>query len=117
MVQNNYTCARAELSDDIRSVESESTVHTHRKDSLHGNVKSTVVQMIIDQIKIGKFIRERRLQQGLTQKQLADLINVGAGTISKWECGRGLPELVNILPLCEVLEISFEELIKGEFAD
>lgn len=117
MERNNYTWDHEEFADSIRSVESESTVHTHRKDSLHGNVKSTVVQMIIDQIKIGKFIRERRLQQGLTQKQLADLINVGAGTISKWECGRGLPELVNILPLCEILEISFEELIKGELAD
>ena len=117
MLQSNYNCDKAELAEGIRSVESESTVHTHRKDSLHGNVKSTVVQMIIDQIKIGKFIRGRRLSLGLTQKQLADLINVGAGTISKWECGRGLPELVNILPLCEVLEISFEELIKGEFAD
>lgn len=116
MVQSNYNCDKTELADAIRSVESESTVHTHRKDSLHGNVKSTVAQMIIDQIKIGKFIRERRLQQGLTQRQLADLINVGAGTISKWECGRGLPELVNILPLCEILEISFEELIKGELA-
>lgn len=117
MVRNNYTCDNSELANGIRSVESESTVHTHRKDSLHGNVKSTVVQMIIDQIKIGKFIRERRLYLGLTQKQLADLISVGAGTVSKWECGRGLPDLVNILPLCKVLDISFEELIKGELAN
>lgn len=53
----------------------------------------------------------------MTQHQLAELIHVGAGTVSKWECGRGLPELSNILPLCEALEISFDELMKGEFAD
>ena len=69
--------------------------------------------MIIDQVKIGQFIRFERLKHNLTQRELAEKINVGAGTISKWECGRGLPELVNILPLCEVLEISFEELIQG----
>ena len=70
--------------------------------------------MIIDQVKIGQFIRVERLKHNMTQRELAEQINVGAGTISKWECGRGLPELVNILPLCEVLEISFEELIHGE---
>lgn len=70
--------------------------------------------MIIDQVKIGQFIRSKRLKHNLTQRELAEIINVGAGTISKWECGRGLPELVNILPLCETLDISFEELIRGE---
>lgn len=70
--------------------------------------------MIIDQVKIGQFIRSERIKHNLTQRELAEIINVGAGTISKWECGRGLPELVNILPLCEVLEITFEELILGE---
>ena len=70
--------------------------------------------MVIDQIKIGQFIRSERLRHHLTQRELAQRIHVGAGTISKWECGRGLPELVNILPLCEVLEISFEELLNGE---
>ena len=70
--------------------------------------------MIIDQIKIGQFIRSERIRRNLTQRELAEIINVGAGTVSKWECGRGLPELVNILPLCKVLEISFEELIQGE---
>lgn len=71
--------------------------------------------MIMDQIKIGRFIRMVRLHHNMTQRDLAERINVGAGTVSKWECGRGLPELVNILPLCQVLEISFEELINGEF--
>lgn len=70
--------------------------------------------MMIDQIKIGQFIRTERLRRNMTQRELAETINVGAGTISKWECGRGLPELVNILPLCEVLEITIEELLNGE---
>ena len=70
--------------------------------------------MMIDQIKIGQFIRTERLRRNMTQRELAETIKVGAGTISKWECGRGLPELVNILPLCEVLEITIEELLNGE---
>ena len=70
--------------------------------------------MIIDQVKIGQFIRAERIKHNLTQRELAEIINVGAGTISKWECGRGLPEIVNILPLCEALEICFEELVQGQ---
>ena len=73
--------------------------------------------MYLDQVKIGRFIRTVRQYHNLTQKELAEQIHVGAGTISKWECGRGLPELVNIIPLCEVLEISFEELMNGDYKD
>lgn len=68
----------------------------------------------MDQIKIGKFISSRRKEQGLTQRQLAEKLAVSDKTISKWECGNGLPEVSLMLPLCEVLSISVNELLCGE---
>lgn len=41
----------------------------------------------MDQIKIGKFIAQMRKDQGLTQRQLAELLFISDKTISKWECG------------------------------
>lgn len=66
------------------------------------------------QDKIGKFIADLRKEHGLTQQQLADTLNVSNKTISKWECGNGMPELSLILPLCEALDISINELLTGE---
>jgi len=68
----------------------------------------------MDQIKIGMFIAEIRKEKGLTQKQLAEAINVSDKTISKWECGNGLPEMSNIPVLCEALEVNMNELLSGE---
>lgn len=50
----------------------------------------------MDQIKIGKFIAERRKKQGLLQKDIAARLGISEKTISKWECGNGLPEVVYI---------------------
>lgn len=69
---------------------------------------------ILNQEEIGKFIAELRKEQGLTQQQLADSLGVSNKTISKWECGNGMPELSLILPLCEILGISINELLSGE---
>ena len=68
----------------------------------------------MNQEEIGKFIAELRKEQGLTQQQLADRLGVSNKTISKWECGNGMPELSLILPLCETLGISINELLSGE---
>ena len=46
----------------------------------------------MDQEKIGVFISTLRKEQGMTQQQLADAIGVSNKTISKWECGKGMPE-------------------------
>lgn len=50
----------------------------------------------MDQEKIGVFISTLRKEQGMTQQQLADAIGVSNKTISKWECGKGMPELALI---------------------
>ncbi|MCM1037967.1 MAG: helix-turn-helix domain-containing protein [Roseburia sp.] len=68
----------------------------------------------MDQVKIGKFIADRRRLQGLTQKQLADQLSVTDKTISKWETGYRLPD-ASILPeLASVLKVDINELLAGE---
>ena len=68
----------------------------------------------MDQIKIGKFIAEIRKQNNMTQKQLADALCISDKTISKWECGKGLPEVSLMMPLCELLQITVNDLLSGE---
>lgn len=68
----------------------------------------------MDQAKIGAFIAEMRKNKKLTQRQLAEQLNISDKTISKWECGNGLPEVSLMLPLCEILEINVNELLSGE---
>ena len=67
----------------------------------------------MDQIIIGKFIAEMRRAQGLTQKQLADALDISDKTVSKWETGKGLPEVSLMLPLCGKLCITVNELLSG----
>lgn len=63
--------------------------------------------------KIGDLIRLRRTEKQLTQKQLADAMNISDKTISKWERGMGCPD-VSLLPeLAEKLNLNIEELLKG----
>lgn len=71
----------------------------------------------MEQVKIGKFIQEMRKAQSLTQRELAEKLNISDKTVSKWETGNGLPEVGLMLPLCEVLGISVNELLSGERLD
>lgn len=68
----------------------------------------------MDQVRIGRFIAEMRKTQNFTQRQLADLLSVSDKTISKWECGKGLPEVSLMLPLCDALRITVNDLLSGE---
>ena len=67
----------------------------------------------MDQAKIGRFIAARRKAQGLTQRQLADALSISDKTVSKWECGKGLPEVSLMLPLCGALQITVNDLLTG----
>ena len=71
----------------------------------------------MNQEKIGKFILELRKEKNMTQQELADKIGVTDRAISKWENGRGLPDLSLMKPLCDELGISINELISGEKID
>ena len=71
----------------------------------------------MDQIKIGKFIARRRKEKDLTQLQLADKLGVTDRAVSKWECGRSLPDASIMIDLCDTLGISVNELLSGEEID
>ncbi len=68
----------------------------------------------MDNVQTGKLIAELRKQQGLTQQQLADKLNLSNKTVSKWESGSGSPDIANLPVLAEALGISVDELLKGE---
>lgn len=68
----------------------------------------------MNQEKIGKFIAQRREQQKLKQKDLADKLGVTNKAISKWENGRGMPDYTLFKKLCQALDISVSELLNGE---
>lgn len=68
----------------------------------------------MNQEKTGKFISELRKEKNMTQRELADKIGVTDRAISKWENGRGMPDLSLMEPLCNELGISINELLSGE---
>ena len=68
----------------------------------------------MNQEKTGKFILELRREKNMTQQELADKIGVTDRAISKWENGRGMPDLSLMIPLCKELDITINELISGE---
>lgn len=68
----------------------------------------------MDNIKFGKFIRETRLNKGLTQRQLAEQIHVSDKAVSKWENGAGFPDIKILEPLAECLGVSLIELMQSE---
>lgn len=68
----------------------------------------------MDQIKIGKFIAERRRKANLTQMQLAEKLNITDRAVSKWETGKSLPDSSIMLDLCSLLGISVNDLLSGE---
>lgn len=68
----------------------------------------------MDQVKTGQFISHIRKEKKMTQQQLADELHISNKTISKWETGKGMPEVSLMIPLCETLGISVNELLSGE---
>lgn len=68
----------------------------------------------MEQEKIGRFIAELRKEKGLTQKKLAEQLNITDKAVSKWECGYSLPDNSVMINLCNVLGISVNELLSGE---
>ncbi len=68
----------------------------------------------MNQIKIGKFIAERRKRKNLTQMQLAEKLGITDRAISKWENGKGMPDSSLMLDLCAELDISVNELLCGK---
>lgn len=68
----------------------------------------------MDYNKIGNFIMTERKAKKLTQAKLAEKLFVSEKTISKWENGNGVPDTSVLPKLCEIFEISVNELLNGE---
>ena len=68
----------------------------------------------MDQVKIGRFIAEKRREQGLTQAQLAEKLSITDRAVSKWENGRTMPDSSLMLDLCKHLKITVNDLLNGE---
>ena len=68
----------------------------------------------MDKEKTGQLITELRKEKGLTQKQLADALNVTDKAVSKWERGLSFPDISMLEPISELLEISIMEILAGE---
>ena len=62
----------------------------------------------------GEIIRGLREKRRLTQRDLAQRLNVSDKTVSKWETGRGLPDVLLMPPLCAALGITVNDLLSGE---
>lgn len=69
---------------------------------------------MMNQKQIGRYIAEKRRIKNLTQAQLAEQLGISDKTVSKWECGRSMPDYALIQSLCESLDISVSELIEGK---
>lgn len=68
----------------------------------------------MDYNKIGNFIATERRSKKLTQAKLAEKVFVSEKTISKWENGKGIPDTNSLPKLCEILDVSLNELLSGE---
>lgn len=62
----------------------------------------------------GKFIAELRKEKELTQKELAEIINVSDKAVSRWETGKGYPDVTSLVSLSEYFGVSVNELLAGK---
>lgn len=61
----------------------------------------------------GERIRQIRKMSGMTQEELAEKLNVSRQTVSKWESGTSSPDLENAANLCNIFQVSLDDLVKG----
>ena len=71
----------------------------------------------MDLRKIGKYIAKKRQEKGFTQEGLAEELDISNRAISKWERGICLPESDNLAKLCQLFDVSYNELLSGEDLD
>jgi transcriptional regulator with XRE-family HTH domain len=68
----------------------------------------------MDQIKIGNFIKQKRKEKNITQNELSEKLNITNRAISKWENGICMPDSGIIPELCEILNITINDLFSGK---
>ncbi|MGL5693073.1 MAG: helix-turn-helix domain-containing protein [Peptostreptococcaceae bacterium] len=68
----------------------------------------------MDSKKVGELIYKLRKEKNLTQKQIADMMNISDKTISKWERGQGCPDISLLIELSNILEVNVDGILTGE---
>lgn len=68
----------------------------------------------MDQIKIGKFLKELRKEKGITQEQFAEILGISNRTISRWETGSNMPDISLLVEIADYFGVSILEIINGE---
>lgn len=68
---------------------------------------------MISKKNFGSFIKEKRIEKNLTQKELSEMLYLSESAVSKWEMGKSYPDITMIPDLCAALDISEKELISG----
>lgn len=68
----------------------------------------------MDMMKIGVFLQNLRKDKNFTQQELADYFHVSSKTVSKWECGKALPEIPLLKEISEFYSVSVDEILNGE---
>lgn len=68
----------------------------------------------MDNKKIGEFIKSKRKEKKLTQQSLGNLVGVSFKAVSNWECGNAMPDISILKKICEILEITTDELLDGK---
>ena len=68
----------------------------------------------MDQKKIGLFLKELRKEKGLTQQQLAEIMNVSNRSISRWETGSNMPDLDLLISIANYYDVDLKEILDGE---
>lgn len=71
----------------------------------------------MDAAKCGTFIAELRSERGMTQKELSEALNVSDKAISRWETGKGYPDVSSLMALSEFFAVSVNELLSGKRID
>lgn len=65
--------------------------------------------------RIGAFIKKLREDNNISQQKLADEIPIGREAVSKWECGRTIPDAANLVKLSQIFDVSIDEIMYGEY--
>lgn len=71
----------------------------------------------MDAAKCGAFIAKLRSERGMTQKELSEALNVSDKAISRWETGKGYPDVSSLMALSEFFAVSVNELLSGKRID
>ena len=64
-------------------------------------------------MRLGERLKEYRNQEGLSQEQLAEKLNVSRQAVTKWENDKGIPDIDNLIVISDELNLSLDELLKG----